>query len=407
MWMPFLFIIFEHQKNKTTMSTSLDCYKYAVGKSRTTCECFDDDKPSDYAISESGLYLDELEGLNLIYPKNAEDCGRGNLWEMMAKAGEEGAMYWRTAVMNYIGGRTVRKRNYFSGVIGDDRTNNTKTTLTKNFAGWTWKASTVRGGFQRIKRFGVFFESATPIDLILYDNESDTPIGTWNVTPTAGKVNWFTLPTPVTLSLVREVPRPKQFWLVYATAGVSRPIHHRITCACGELNKLNQWCDNPSFANLSTPQARYNWLEWVTVTGTTGDLITKRDDNWTHQNLAYGLMIDCEFICNTNDILCKDILDFDNDEIAMVQAYGLRYAQGEKLTDMILSSTKLNRFTMLEREAMYGKRNHFKKEMDTRAQYVAAKLTEPQRINLINDCFTCKNKMQFTLSGIQITDGKV
>ena len=114
-------------------------------------------------------------------------------------------------------------------------------------------------------------------------------------------------------------------------------------------------------------------------------------------------MIDAEFLCNANEIICADALDYTNDELAMVQAYGLRYAQAERLVDKILSSTKLNRFTMLDREALYGKRSHFKKEMDTRAKYVAHELTKPDRINLINDCFSCKDKFGFVKGNILIT----
>lgn len=385
------------------MSTSLDCFKYTNGLSRTSCNCFDDDKPSDFDVSDSGLFIDETEGLNLVYPLSAAECGRGNLWELMESSRDEGALYWNTTVMNYIGERTLRKRKYFSGVIGDDRTNRTKTNFTNNFAGLSMKLSTVRGGVMRLKRVAMFFESATPIDVFLYDNDSDVPLYSWNITPVAGRVEWYTLPIPIDISLVREVPRAKQLWLMYATSGAPRPLQHYVTCGCGELKNLNKWTDNPSFANLSTPQARYNWLEWMVVSGTTGNSLTLRETDWHHNNLGYGLMIDAEFICNANEIICADALDYTNDELAMVQAYGLRYAQAERLVDKILSSTKLNRFTMLDREALYGKRSHFKKEMDTRAKYVAHELTKPDRINLINDCFSCKDKFGFVKGNILIT----
>jgi len=50
-----------------------DCYNYIIGLSRTNCECFD--IPADASESMSGLYLDELESLNII---NAiSECAKG------------------------------------------------------------------------------------------------------------------------------------------------------------------------------------------------------------------------------------------------------------------------------------------------------------------------------------------
>jgi hypothetical protein len=383
------------------MSTSLDCFNYTVGLSQTECACYDTDKPTDFNTSDSNLFLDQV--IDLQYPKSAADCGSGNLWELLHQAREEGKMGWRTSVMQYIGQRSVRKRAYFSGSIGDDRHNNTKHTLTDNFAGLTWKCATVRGAKMRLKRIGMFFEAATNMDLILYGNESDTPIATYNVTPAANRVEWYTLPTPLELPLNRDIARYQQYWLVYQPSLTARPYQQKITCGCNGLDTVNKWCEKPEFLNLKTPEARHNWLEWMIISGTRGQLITQRETHWSHTNQGYGLFLDVEFVCDANEVLCAGELDYENDDLAMVQAYGLRFEMGVKLIDRILSSTKLNRYTMLDREALYGKRSHFKKEADTRAQYVAQQLTEKERINLVNDCLTCRDKYGVTRAGILIT----
>lgn len=386
------------------MSTNLDCFQYAIGLSRTNCNCYTDEIPTDASLSESNLFLDEIQGLNLIYPASAADCSKGNIWELMELARTEGIMQHRMDVMAYINKRAVRKRSIFSGVIGDDRTDGVKESINKTFAGLTWKTVNAKGAFMRIKRISAYFDSSTPFNSILYGNQSNTPLATWTLEPVANQVTWFTLPQPFDLELFNGMPYNPQFWLVYQSAAAGNPVKTKVHCGCGELSKVNVWSSQAKFQNLSIPQARYNWLDWMVLTGTKGDLITKRDDDWTHENLSHGLMIDAEFICNANEILCNGSLDFTNDEVAMAQAYAIRFQAGARLCDLILSSPKLNRYTMLDREALYGKRSHFKKEADQYAQWIAQELTSPERINSINDCFSCRNTHGFHKAGIKITD---
>lgn len=388
------------------MSTNIDCYEYAVGLSQTDCACFDDNKPSYFNTSDSELFLDELEGINLVYPAGAADCGRGNLWELMQKAHDEGIRSWRNMVMAYISQRAIRRRKYFSGVIGSDRTDGTGETITKDFAGLTFKTARVRGGKIKLKRIGVFFKTNSDVSVALYDNTSDTPIASYTITPTANQVTWYEIPNGgIELPLAREISGLYQYWLVYQVSTSPTPMKHSITCGCGELSRVNKWESSPSFINLSTPEQQYNWLDWMVISGTTGDAITDRDDDWSHENYAHGLLVDAEFICNANEILCVDALDYQNDSLAMAQAYGLRYAQGEKLVDLILSTTAISRVTMLDREALYGKRSHYKKQADEHAQWVAQELTSAERINEINDCFACKAPHGFSQGRIMITNG--
>lgn len=389
------------------MSAHLDCYSTIYGLSRTDCNCFTTGIPWNVSDSDSGLYLDEVEGLSLEVLKNVGDCVNGSLWELMERARASSILSYKTDLMNYIGQRTLRRRQSFSGMIGDDRWN-TRLQLSENFAGLTWQVAPVRSGFMRFKGVGMLFDSAGAFDVILYDNQSNTPLATWNVTAAQttmlGQVTWFRLPTPLSLPLYDSSKNYLRYWLIYIPSTAPNPKDNRLNCGCGNLPSYNVWSLNsPQFKSMNPPNAKYNWFDWAIMKGTRGNLLTQREQQWLITEEMHGLVIDADFICKNEDIICKDLLDYDNDELSMVQAYCTRYKAAEILIELILSSPKPNRFTLLDRERLWGKRNHYRKEYDGRIEYIGDQLTEQNRINLISDCLACKNIEGFKKIGIRVT----
>ena len=64
------------------MSAQPACFENIIGLSRTDCECVEA-RPVDAGVTESGLYLDELDGLTIRMAEAKRDCGEGGLWTMM------------------------------------------------------------------------------------------------------------------------------------------------------------------------------------------------------------------------------------------------------------------------------------------------------------------------------------
>lgn len=387
------------------MSANLDCFSTIFGLSRTTCDCFTDDMPA--SDSDSGLFLDEVEGLSLEVVKNIRDCARGGLWDLMGRSRESAVQWWKTDLMNYIGQRTLRRRQFYSGVIGDDKWTQ-RLVLSENFAGITFQLAPVRSGQMKLKRIGLLYDTTGSFDMILYDNKSNTPIATWNVTAQQtthlGQVTYFSLPTPITLPVYDDGKDFMRYWLIYMPSSAPNPKDNRMNCGCGGLSDYNKWSlTSPQFKMMNPPQAKYNWFDWAIIKGTRGNLLTERDTNWLITEQTHGILIDVDFTCKTDEIICKDLMDYTNDELAMVQAYGVRYKAAELLIELILSSPQPNRFTMLDRERLWGKRNHYKKEFDGRIEYVGESLIQKNRINLISDCLACKNMDGLRKIGIRIT----
>ena len=91
-----------------------ECYENIIGVSETECLCYPD-KPID-STSNSGLYLDDLEGLETV--TELGDCTTGNVWEIGQKAINEAIKCFvadsNALLLNRF--KTVLKK--YSGLLG-------------------------------------------------------------------------------------------------------------------------------------------------------------------------------------------------------------------------------------------------------------------------------------------------
>src|SRR3990167_1238098 len=102
----------------------LNCLKYAIGLSQTTCTCYENstyfgtDKPTDFNKSESGLFLDQTPGLKLEIINAAGDCADGSLWELMEQAREEGIKQYVQLLLSGLMTHSRQRIEPFNGCIG-------------------------------------------------------------------------------------------------------------------------------------------------------------------------------------------------------------------------------------------------------------------------------------------------
>lgn len=108
----------------------------------------------------------------------------------------------------------------------------------------------------------------------------------------------------------------------------------------------------------------------------------------TDYNHTKGLIIDVSIKCETKNIICNEY-DREN-AIAVTLSYMVLYKAGEMLIEAVLASNEVTRFTMMNREYLWGKRNHFRKEYNDRVEYLSSVID----INS-SDCFVCKNTDMF------------
>lgn len=365
-----------------------DCLDTVFGLTRAECECFESDIAAEE--SESGLYLDELEGLDLKVIQAATDCADNNLLTLMQKAREQAIIGFKTDWPVTIANYWQQLKPVFDGQIGQTKFTTNQLGV-NNYAGHRYVMAPVKNGVFTIKRLGLTFETTGTVNVLIYNNVSDTPLFTLlNVPTEAGKTKWYTPAVDISLPMYSQDCEYLEYYILYANPGFA-PKATGFKC-CSTSISFN--CVNPAFGNPNADQ-RYDFLKWSNVTGVTGASVSDiKNGSNVYNNHAMGLALDASMRCNVRSIACND-LDYVNGTIGMVIAHTIRFRAGVYLCNAILSSNNINRYTMLDREALYGKRNHYTKEYNNRLEWLSNPDVSDVRQFLTNTgCYMCSSRMK-------------
>jgi hypothetical protein len=368
-----------------SIAIKTDCFDNVIGLSRTECECVD----ITIDVSESGLYLDELEGLNLTVLDGSAECVKGSLLDMMNVAREQAIMAFKSDYAVNIGKNWKYSRAAFKGQIGKPKASTNYTT--GNYAGHRYIFAPVKNGFWKITRIGVLFNTTGTVDIEIFDNVTAAALHTYaNVPTVANTLTWYTLPDPIYLPMHSEQEDYLQYFILYGNPGFS-PKKNNFSC-CGMSLTFN--CLAPILAPNENNGA-YTFKKWCNVTGVTGSTVDAiREANAGFNDNAMGLVIDSVMQCDAQSMACNET-EFDRNAIAKVMAYAVWYRAGVFLINAILSSTNINRFTMLDREPLYGKRAHYGKEYDNRLFWLTNPDVDEVKTHLLQTgCLECIRRMK-------------
>lgn len=345
----------------------MDCLENVIKLSRTECACFDEDKPNDYNEGQSEVYLDELDGINLKLIDAASNCESGNLWEMMALARANATLMFQADLLSAIENNYSLKRPNYSGKLGQDAFT-ASLNLTGTTAGQIMKFHRIVGGKVIISRIGLAMNASLPITVSAYNNDENStdPIAAYTINSIANDVAYGVLATPLELPLWSENVADLQYYFVYTLAGF-QPKNNKLQCV-------------PCSGGIKNVA----WNNWVDIHGIDGSGTDYEGYNRT--DFLNGMILDAKFKCDTSRVICSDEypIDFTSGR-GLYIAYAIRFKAGDILLNNILSSSEINRYTMLDREALYGKRNWCRKNYEDYLAYLSANTP-----NLNNDCWVCK-----------------
>jgi hypothetical protein len=360
-----------------------NCLSHIIGLSRSTCSCFDSSKPLDAVTSDSGLYLDELEGLRLNMVNAINDCEAGGMWDILSKAFDNSKIALKSDLMVMLLENNLKQRREpFTGSIGSAEFKNSLSVASYSYAGARIYCANIISGVMKIKRIGLVFDAAGTFSLSVYNNYSNTPINTYTVTTTAAGLTWVTLPTTLELEMNNEYEDNPQYYILYQSSAAPNPKDIKASCGCS--SKHYQYYFNTSSPVFKSYE-KYRWSEYIMLAGTKGNSLSDRKD-WSTEQYLNGIMLDAEFNCITSDLICKQNLNYESNPLALAMAYAIRYRSGAYVIDNILASSQINRFTMMDRETMSGKRNNFLKEYRDRVSWIAKEMNWKA-----NDCLMCND----------------
>lgn len=383
------------------MSIIIDpCYGDIIGLSRTECIC--DTVPASASISNSGLYMDELEGVNLNMAEAAADCRRGNLWELMELSRYEAVESFKTDLLSCIRSEALIKRPPFNGIIGDSRKANKWLTLGSAFHGFKLSCADIQGGYAKVTRIGVYFNQAQTFDIDVYSNIDDAIIETISVTTVANELTWITLGTPLELDINNPMGGGGiEYYFIYSPTGGIKARNTVVACGCGGFQP--SWNTGLPQYTLSGNKGNYEWANYVMATGTRGTSIADRR-TWINSNDTQGILLDMQFGCDASKTICNGELDYVNNPFAVAMAHAIRYKADAILLAKVLTTDNINRYSLMDGEVLANMMNKFNADYNDRVfRYLCPQIAKPENLNTYSDCFTCNDPYAMIKSGILVS----
>lgn len=338
------------------------CFQYIFGFTRSEDQCVNDYDAS-YSLSDSGLYMDELQGTSLRILDAVG--GKDSIWEMMERARQNGINAFKTDIFAELLKYNEYRREKFTGEIGHRR-------FTQVISKTTYHGmriySDIRGGVFTLRGVTLNLNSTEAVNLLIYDDFE--LLHTVALTSSAAKPQYNAI-TPIDLDLNGN------YYFIYAPVGT--PYNNKMTCGCGGY----RWCFNTEKPCYNA--SKDNWTLWCMAGGIRGTDPTERD-TWGVSQDAMGLRLHGEFKCDAMNMLCSDASDFENNEIDSAIAWAILYKSAEFLTYDIKNSGEVSRYVLIGADDVLSTNMaYYSERYAALINFIAANI-EPSR----NECLKCK-----------------
>lgn len=354
----------------------LECLENIIGITESQCQCLisglTQNEIDALKVSKSGLYTDDLDGGIHLKTLSGVDACKG-FAKLSLDARSEAIKRTSHDVVLMLNQKFSKKKDPFNGSIGT-LTISQPHIMLKRYGGMKLKPKDLSDGLLTITGGSIALSYNGSVDLLLVKAFVGSNIGTLIETipvtsSSSGFVN-FQLQSPLNLTLQSEKQAVEYYILFDRTllAG-GQPMNNKTSCNCGTAEKyLKQYID--------VLGVELDNIEQLTNASTDG--------------FAHGLSLNISISCSNNNFICREFNE--NDAVSLVLAYCVLFKTQELIIESVLGSPEINRYTMMHREYLWGKRNHFRAEYESRIKYLGM-----DGVIDINDtdCYICKDETMF------------
>lgn len=352
-----------------------ECYDNIIGISQTECNCYPD-KPE--VVSNSELYLDELEGLESI--ASISGCESGNIWEVGEKAIKEAVKEFvvdSNALLLRKYKQTLKQYNGLLGWTGGKDVVN----ITSSYAGMVISCRNVKSGYLKIKDLGLIFDQTGAINIKIFDQYNNV-IDMVDCTTIGGKKKSNVV--DIVLPCVTKEYGRMTYFLVYEVGG-NKPLDNKVGCNCGGGFNSTFHEDNPYY--YGNWNGSHSWANWCMIGGVEFEDLESFDEDFNASNYANGISLSVDFHCDNTQTLCSDDMDF-SEPINMCIALAIRYKAAEKIALKILNSTKLNRESFISKDILNERMTFWSAMYSEKMTYLV------QNVDVSNNgCMGCDHKI--------------
>jgi hypothetical protein len=352
----------------------MQCLTEIVGVTNSDCQCITAGLTTDDLIklraSTSGLYMDDLDGgVHMKSIKNMDACKTFMQFAIGArdraiKRVEDDIVValnnqYKKDKPNYIG--QIGRMSY-AGTLG----------VSRDWQGMQITPHNTGDGVITLNRLFLVLNGAATVTIkilrVVVGSVMGEEVASYPVTT-----------TPNNFTTVDIGPSPVKFPLTYQGNAVEYYMLYDLSGAPGVQPKdtgVNCYTCNNGVAPFK---------DYVNVRG-----VQLNDPNLLSDKItdafSHGLVMDVEIRCDTEQLICREYKA--DDALAIVLSYAVWFKSGELLIEEVLKQPDVNRYTMMDKERLWGKRNHYRAEYESRISYLAAS------INIWDsNCYVCKESI--------------
>lgn len=279
--------------------------------------------PTAITESDSGLFMTDMDSLNLDLEEARTDCTKDSLWEYLHAARKNALATMETDLLTALESMYQLQLQPFRGLLGEQRAAGYVAGLTE---GQTVSVSlttrSLPGAFLKLYRIGLVVNSN--VDVQVSVPGLVTPL---TVVCSANTNSFTSLPEPLLLPLDGST-----YTFSYVVSGFV-PQANKLNCDCGgQQERINQYL----IGLVNAP--------------------------------ANGLILTLEAGCNGLAAVYATLAA--NGAAAKVLAAALRFQALALAVERILNSGTIQRFTLMEADQLYAKRNTYKKEYSDRIHWL-------------------------------------
>lgn len=347
-----------------------ECLEHIIGVTKDFCQCLhgqiSQEEFEKNAISNSGLYLDDVEGgLMLRTIQRVDRCK--SFYELQVQAIEQAKKFFVADILAMLNLKYQVKKTNFIGDIGRPTfTGSLSVSKRLQFLRLTPKTD----GVLHLQRMRVFLNKdietkvwimriaeGETSGLTVYENESVVSSG-----------SILSVEFPEALSLPLKINgKDQEYYFIYEK--LDSTLQPRdIKCSCG--------CSGGDA-----------FQDFLTVQGGEAEMFsevsTSNFDGYTH-----GVSLDVQIKCEAGAVICKQY--DENDAVSYVTAFAILYKAAEIVMENVKASNEVNRYTLLQGDELRNRRSHFKKEYNDRIKYLSDVIDIAS-----SDCFICREDTMY------------
>lgn len=343
-----------------------ECLENIIGVTKEFCQCLHGQvSPEEFeknAKSNSGLYLDNVEG-GLMLRNVAQITACKTFYQIQVDAIANAKNFFSADILKELNLKYQVKKTNFLGEIGKASfVSSLSTTKRLQFLKLTPKNDAIL----QLDRLRVFLNKdiTTKVWILrIAEGESDaTMIYENEEVSTQNQIITISFTEALKLPLNLEGKEQSYYFVFEKLDAALQPRDIKTSCGCSGGDPYG---------------------EFLKATGGEVDMFSQlaaaNYDPYTH-----GFSIDVKIKCETGAVICKEY--DENDAIAYLTAYAIMYKAAELVIESVMASNEVNRITLLNREHLWGKRSHFKKEYTEKIKYLSENIDVSS-----SDCFICRD----------------